>query len=107
MSASVIIGNSSSEAESAALIERAEGEKLATAVGHFARSRALLLSAIREFDKGLKHANPQTLIDVNEWRNSTLDRAEDLERILAPQPRTSEAGVNFEADSRLLSDKFR
>ena len=88
-------------------ILRAEGQQLASAIGHYARARAMILAAVQEFDQGLKQANPQVLVDVKEFRNSLLDRAEDLEKILAPQPRASEQGVHFSPDSRLLSDKFR
>lgn len=88
-------------------LERAKGEKLATAIGHYARARSLLLAAVREFDAGLKHANPQVLVDVKEFRNTLLDRAEDLEKILAPQPRATKRGVQFAPDSRLLGEAYR
>ena len=88
-------------------IAKAEGENLAEAIGHYSRSRALLLSALREFDKGLKLANPQILIDVKEFRNTILDRAEDLEKVIAPQPKATRKGVQFTPDSRLMSDNFR
>ena len=88
-------------------ITQAKRESLASAIGHYARSRALILEAVREFDAGLKLANPQVLIDVPEWRNDLLDRAEDLEKVLDPQPRTSETGVTFQGDPRLLSEAFK
>lgn len=88
-------------------LERAQGEELATAIGHYARARSLLLAAVREFDQGLKHANPQVLVDVKEFRNTLLDRAEDLEKILAPQPRATKRGVQFAPDSRLLGEAYR
>ena len=65
------------------------------------------MEAVREFDTGLKLANPQVLIDVSEWRNDLLDRAEDLEKVLDPQPRASETGVTFQGDPRLLSEAFK
>ena len=88
-------------------LQRAEGEELAAAVGHYARARSLIIAAVREFDKGHKRANPQALIDVKEFRHSLLDRAEDLEKILAPQPRSTEKGVQFSPDSRLLSEAYQ
>jgi hypothetical protein len=88
-------------------LERAEREGVASAIGHYARARAALLEAVREFDAGLKLANPQVLIDVHEWRNDLLDRAEDLEKILDPQPRTSETGVTFQGDPRFLSEAYK
>jgi hypothetical protein len=88
-------------------LQRATGPELASAVGHYARARSLLIAAVREFDQGLKNANPDVLIDSKEWRNSVLDRAEDLEKVLAPQPATTERGVSFNPDSRLLGEAFK
>jgi hypothetical protein len=88
-------------------LEKAEGENLATAMGHYARARSLILAAIREFDKGIKLANPQILLDVKEFRNTLVDRAEDLERVIAPQPKATRKGVQFAPDSRLLSEDYK
>ena len=88
-------------------IERAQGPRLATAIGHYGRARNLLLTAIREFDKGAKLADPSALIDAKEWRDTLVYRAEDLERILAPQPRATRDGVKFEADSRLIGEALK
>jgi hypothetical protein len=85
-------------------LERATGEQLSSAVGHYARARALLVTAIREFDEGQKLADPRALIDAQRWRSTLLDRAEDLERVLDPQPRASKTGVKFTGDRRLLSE---
>ena len=87
-------------------LKRAQGEELASAIGHYARARSLLIAAVREFDKGLKQANPDILIDSKEWRNSILDRAEDLEKVLSPQPHATERGVYFNPDSRLLGEAY-
>jgi hypothetical protein len=76
----------------------------AEAVAHYARSRALLISAIHEFDKARKLAKPDELLDSTKWRNTLVDRAEDLERVLDPQPRVTKGGIRFEADSRLLPE---
>jgi len=86
-------------------IEHANNEQLATAVGHYARTRSLLIAAIHEFDKGYKLAKPDSLINSREWRNDIISRAEDLEKILAPQPRITEGGVKFDANSALLMEK--
>lgn len=88
-------------------MQRASGAQLASAVGHYARARSLLIAAVREFDHGLAAANPDILIDSKEWRNSILDRAEDLEKVLAPQPASTERGVYFNPDSRLLGEAFK
>ena len=91
----------SAETQQVAL-ERAKGEQLATAVGHYSRARSLLIAAINEFDQGLKLANPDSLIDSKEFRNSLIDRSEELERVLDPQPRATKTGIKFSADSRLI-----
>ena len=84
------------------LLERAGGENLAMAAGHYGRARSHLISAVQEFDKGFKLARPDSLVNSKEWRDDIISRAEDLERILAPQPRVTKGGVRFEGYSRLL-----
>ncbi len=84
-------------------IERASGERLAEATGHYARSRALLLQSLREFDRARVIARPDSLINSEEWRNTLLGRAEDLEKILSPQPRASAGGVRFDSAQQLLN----
>ena len=90
-------------AEQAPELLRASGERLGQAIGHYGRARSLLIEAIREFDRGANLARPDALIDSQEWRLTLMGRAEDLEKILAPQPRASRTGVRFEADTRLLN----
>jgi len=87
----------------AATLERAEGERLSMAIGHYARTRALLLQALREFDKGRQLARPDSLIDSEEWRATLLNRTEELERVLSPQPRASKGGVRFDSAAQLLN----
>jgi hypothetical protein len=87
----------------AANLEAAQGETLSKAVGHYARARSLLIEAVREFDRGARTARPDAIIDADEWRSSLVSRAEDLERILAPQPRVTKGGVKFEANTSLLN----
>ena len=88
-------------------IEAAKGERLAAAVGHYARARSLILAAIREFDSGKKLATPDVLIDSAEWRSSLIDRATELEKVLDPQPRITQGGVRFQPDTRLLGEANR
>lgn len=83
---------------------QAQGEALTSAIAHFNRSRALLLSAIREFDEGLKFADSAPLVDSQRWRRGVISYARELERVLAPRSRTSRGGVRLEGDSRLLSE---
>jgi hypothetical protein len=82
----------------------ARPEVAAEAVAHYARSRALLISALHEFDTARKLAKPDELLDSAKWRNTLIDRAEDLERVLDPQPRVTKGGIKFQADSRLLPE---
>lgn len=85
-------------------LREAHPEITAEAVAHYARSRALLIKAINEFDKGRRLSKPDELLDSIKWRNTLIDRAEDIERILAPQPRVTKGGIYFEADPRLLPE---
>ena len=59
---------------------QANREATAEAIAHFARARALLVTALNEFDRGRKIARPDDLLDPVKWRNTLIDRAEDLER---------------------------
>ena len=79
-------------------------EVISEAVGHYARARSLLIAAINEFDSGRRIAKPDDLIDPARWRNTLIDRAEDLEHLLDPQPRATKGGIKFTADPRLLGD---
>ena len=83
-------------------LETAQGEQLATAIGHFGRARSLLIAALQEFDQGCKFANPKILLNIETWRNNIIDRTEDLDRVLAPQARASKGGVQYQSDTRLL-----
>jgi hypothetical protein len=83
-------------------LEQAQGTRLATAIGHYARARSLLIAAIREFDKGRAKADPASLLDTDAWRDTLRDRVSDLDRVLAPQPRATRDGVAFDPDSRLI-----
>lgn len=79
-------------------------EETAEAVAHFSRARSLIIAALHEFDKGRKIASPSELLDATQWRNTLIDRAEDLDRVLDPQPRATKGGIKFEADPRLLPE---
>ena len=88
-------------------LERATGEQLSRAAGHYARARSLLIAAIREFDKGYQVASPEAILDATTWRKELISRAADLERVLDPQPRASNIGTRFEEDTRLLDEAVR
>lgn len=86
---------------------QAGSQETTEAVAHFARSRALIIAALHEFDKGRKIASPSELLDPIQWRNTLIDRAEDLDRVLDPQPRATKGGIKFQADPRLLPEASR
>jgi hypothetical protein len=80
----------------------ASPERSAAAVGHYARARALLTQALIEFEEGRKLARPDLLLDPEEWRTSVVSRAEELNRVLDPQPRVTRSGARFEATPELI-----
>lgn len=86
------------------LIGQANQETTVEAVAHYARARALLIAALNEFDTARKIARPDELLDPVKWRNTLIDRAEDLERVLDPQPKATRGGIRFSADPRLLPE---
>ena len=88
-------------------IDSLEGPRLAAAIGHFSRARSLLISAVREFDAGLKIANPDLLMNSDSWRRTVMDQATELDKVLAPQPPAPIGGIKYPADSRLLNEAAR
>ena len=88
----------------AVALGQADQETAVEAVAHYARARALLIAALNEFDTARKIARPDELLDPVKWRNTLIDRAEDLERVLDPQPKATRGGIKFSADPRLLPE---
>lgn len=82
----------------------ADAEDTAAAIGHYHRARTMLVAAVREFDKGYKLASPEAVLNGQQWRQEVLDRAEDLIKVLDPQPRVSRSGVRYESSSSLLRE---
>ncbi len=97
-------GGGSGKLVSGVSLGRATEEEAIEATAHYARARNLLITAIHEFDKARKIASPNELMDPVRWRNTLIDRAEDLDRVLDPQPRATKGGIKFEADPRLLPE---
>ena len=79
--------------------ERAEAAK-----GHYARARALLMSALNEFEQARSIARPDLLFDPERWRTSVIDRAEDLDHIIEPQARVTQGGTRFPAEPSLIHE---
>lgn len=88
----------------AVALGQANQEQSAEAIGHYARARALIVAAINEFDKGRRIARPDDLVEPAKWRNTLIDRAEDIERLLDPQPHVTKGGIKYSADPRLLPE---
>ena len=96
--------SASAETKPGPSMEKVKGEELSSAIGHYSRARALLIAAVKEFDDGRKFANPDIILDSGAWRSTVIDRAEDLERVLAPQAKASKSGIKFEAYPELLTE---
>jgi len=79
-------------------------EGLSAANGHFSRARSYLIEALREFDKGRKVTDPAPLIDSIEWRATVVEKAKDLEVVLAPKGREGDSGVKYDSAPGLLKD---
>jgi len=82
--------------------EQREKTRINRATAHYARSRSLLLAAIDEFDKGRQLADPSLLLNGDQWRAGLVEKAKQMERVIAPRPREADAGVALPSDSRLL-----
>jgi hypothetical protein len=89
-------------AESTPVLE-AQGRTLTKAMAHYARSRQLLVAALREFDKGFQAVSPEVIFDGEEFRHSILERTEELEKLLAPQARIDRSGVQFDPHPAFLA----
>ena len=85
-------------------IDNMSGPRLAAAMGHYSRAKALLITAVREFDEGVKITNPDLLLNSDAWRKAVIDQASDLDKVLAPQARAPEGGVQYDGDARLLHE---
>ncbi|MCC6934033.1 MAG: hypothetical protein IT292_12415 [Deltaproteobacteria bacterium] len=79
-----------------------ESERGSAAIGHYARSRSLLVEALAEFELGRRLADPGLIIDTEQWRMTLVSRTEELNRILDPKPRVTRSGVRFKANSKLI-----
>lgn len=91
-----------SRGEKASYSSRADMENMSIAKGHYSRSKALLIEALREFDMGTRRAKADAVLNSKEWRASLVNRAEELDRFLDPQPRISGTGVKFKAEGALI-----
>lgn len=79
-------------------------DKAASALGHYARARTLLIGALQEFDKGRRIAQPDPLVNSVDWRETVILRAKELELLIDPRARSTNGGVKYEGDRRLLTE---
>ncbi len=83
----------------------ASPQELARGVGHFEKAHSLLIAAIREYDQGYKIVSTDKVLDSASWRGTILEKAKELEVVLAPKAREIKVGSRFNADPRLLKTK--
>lgn len=77
-------------------------ERMERAKAHYARAQSLLASAIKEFDRGVKEARPDVVLNSNSWRQDIVAKANELNKVISPQARISESGIKLEGDNRVL-----
>lgn len=80
-------------------------DKLEEAQGHYAKARALLIAAVHEFDLGLKIADTSSIISPKAWRDTVIDKADDLEKITEPKAKEATSGVKYQGNSNILKGK--
>ena len=81
-----------------------DSERGNAAIGHYARARALIIEALAEFELGKRLADPDMLLDSQQWRMTLVSRAEELNRVLDPKPRITRSGAYYKANSRLIRE---
>lgn len=83
----------------------ANPQELARGIGHYQKAHSLLIAALREFDLGYKIVSTDKVLDSSAWRGSVLEKAKELEVLLAPKAREIKVGSRYNADTRLLNTK--
>ncbi len=89
-------------AQNAQAQEYASKQRTNAAVGYYARSRAMLVEALEEFEQGRKYARPDLLVDPEEWRLTVISLTEQLNRLIDPKPLVTRDGVVFQANPRMV-----
>ena len=98
---------STSHAKATILIENADKKTITAATGHYSRARSLLISALKEYDRGVKRADPSSIVNSKKVRNSIIYSARELERLIAPRARKSESGIQYSEEPGLLNEAYR
>ena len=81
----------------------AHSKRRIAAVGYYAKARALMVEALAQFEQGRKTAQPDLLIDSEEWRLTVITLTEQLNRVIDPQIAIDNSGVTFTASQRMIS----
>jgi len=97
---------SGSSVQTAAMGEYAGAERTQAAVGHYARARALLVEAMREFDAGKDIARPDLILNSETWKAGVSARADELAHVISPEGRETAGGTRFKENKSLLNEKF-
>ena len=82
--------------------EHASAERMQAALGHYSRARTLLVDALAEFEQARGIARPDLLLDAERWRSTVIDRTQELDHLLDPQPRITTGGARFRANPLIL-----
>lgn len=85
-----------------AQVRYASDKRSNTAIAHYARARAMCVETLEEFEVGRKHARPDLLLDPEEWRLTMISLCEQLNRLVDPKIRISNAGVQVSANPRMI-----
>lgn len=88
--------------QTASAQEYASKQRARVAVGYYARARAMLVEALAEFEQGRKTAQPDMLLDSEEWRLSLISLTEQLNRLVDPKPKVTLEGARFTANPRMI-----
>ena len=72
------------------------------AVGHYARARAMMVEALKEFEQGRRLARPDLLVDSEDFRLRLVSLTEELNRLVDPKPRVTRQGAVFRANPRMV-----
>ena len=80
----------------------ASKQRASAAAGYYARSRAMLVEALAEFEQGRKYARPDLVVDAEEWRLTLISLTEELNRLVDPKVRVTRDGVRFAGNPRMV-----
>ncbi|MCB0322075.1 MAG: hypothetical protein KDD69_00845 [Bdellovibrionales bacterium] len=80
----------------------ASKQRANAATGHYARARAMMVEALKEFEQGRRLARPDLLVDSEDFRLKLISLTEELNRVIDPKPRITRDGAVFRASPRMV-----